>query len=608
MANKNIPWYQRHKIQCVVLCLLAIFSINIMRDSKAYAQKQIFTPQIPKANRHQKNKVFLEYADKLSMNDKVSTDYQVLTGNVKFRKEGMFMYCDSAYFYDKTNSLDAFGHVKMVQGDTLFVYADVMYYNGEEEMARLRHNVKMINREVTLTTDSLDYDLAANLGYYFEGGKIVDSKNTLTSVYGQYSPNTKNAEFLYDVELLNKKYVMKTDTLNYNTNSHIADIVGRTTIVSDSNIIYSNKGWYNTSNETSTLYNRSLIVGKDGLKLTGDTVFYDRNRQFGEAFGNMILTDSIKKSILQGNYGYHNEKEKKSFATKRARALEYSQGDTLYLHGDTIRTFMDADSFRVMNAYHRVRFYRYDVQGIADSMSFVSKDSILNMYHHPIIWNETKQVFGNEINIHLNDSTVDWATLPNFGFMTEQIQGDYFNQLSGKEMKAYFTDGELRQLDVSGNVQAIMFPSEKDSTYNKLISTESSFLKILFEKQKIEKLTMWPDVTGKAIPLYLAKKSDFYLAGFDWYADLRPQDPDDIFNIPEGMTALFREPEKTVLRHKKTSSSPPPPSPDATEEHKEGAEKRNEKEKGKENKNESLPAEKKDNSQIENKNHSNLNK
>ena len=542
---------QGHKVLTGLLCLLAVCLLNIFGDSLS-AQKGSISPQIPKANRNQKNKVFLEYADKLSMDETKSKDYQVLTGNVQFRKEGMFMYCDSAYFYDKTNSLDAFGNVRMEQGDTLFVYADVMYYNGMEELARLRYNVRMENRDVTLFTDSLDYDMVANLGYYFEGGKIIDSKNELSSVYGQYQPDTKDAEFLFDVELMNDDYVMHTDTLHYNTRTHIADIVGYTTIVSDSSIIYTDKGWYNTDDDNATLYNRSLVVGKGGEKLTGDTIYYDRKKAFGEAFGNMVLTDSVHSSILEGNYGFHNDKDKISFATKRARLMEFSRKDTLYLHGDTIRTFiLPEDSSRVMTSYHKVRFYRIDIQGIADSMSFVSRDSILYMYRHPVLWNENKQILGNEIQIHLNDSTVDWAKLPDYGFLCEDLEEPYYNQLSGKEMIAYFKDGNIDQLDVNGNVQTIFYPMENDSTYNKLVTAESSFLKIKFNKEDIEKLTMWHEVTGKAIPLFVSKKTDLYLPGFAWYGTLRPKDKDDIFIIPEDMVKLLSEPVKNSRNRKK---------------------------------------------------------
>ncbi len=557
MFLKKIPNAKGHKVLNLTLCLLAVSLLNVIFDNNTWAQRNEISdnkrvvPQVPSANRQQKNKVFLEHADYLVADEKISTEYQILRGNVIFRKEGVFMYCDSAYFYDSSNSLDAFGNVKMIQGDTLFVYSDVMYYSGTDEIAQLRYNVKLENKDMTLYTDSLDYDMVANLGYYFEGGRIVDSENELVSIYGQYDPNTKDSEFLFDVELRNEKYVMRTDTLHYNTATHIANIVGPTTIVSDSNIIYSQRGWYNTETDKATLYDRSLLVGNNGIKLTGDTLYYDRVAGYGEAFSNMILTDSVHNSILDGDYGFHNERENRSFATIRARAREISEGDTLYLHGDTIRTYMLEDSSRVMIAEPNVRFFRFNMQGICDSMTYVQRDSMLYMDRHSIIWSGNRQITGNSIDIHMNDSTVDYALLPDYGFMAELIEDVYFNQLSGKEMKAYFVNQELRQLDVSGNVQLIMYPMEEDSTYNKLVDAESSYMIVLLKpQQEIDKITMWPEVTGNVTPLYLAKKSQYYLAGFAWYDVLRPKSPDDIFIIPKEMEELFNSPANTRRVHK----------------------------------------------------------
>ena len=557
MFLKKIPNVKGHKVLNLTLCLLAVSLLNVIFDNNTWAQRNEISdnkrvvPQVPSVNRQQKNKVFLEHADYLVADEKISTEYQILRGNVIFRKDGVFMYCDSAYFYDSSNSLDAFGNVKMIQGDTLFVYSDVMYYSGTDEIAQLRYNVKLENKDMTLYTDSLDYDMVANLGYYFEGGRIVDSENELVSIYGQYDPDTKDSEFLFDVELRNEKYVMRTDTLHYNTATHIANIVGPTTIVSDSNIIYSQRGWYNTETDKAILYDRSLLVGNNGIKLTGDTLYYDRVAGYGEAFSNMILTDSVHNSILDGDYGFHNERENRSFATIRARAREISEGDTLYLHGDTIRTYMLEDSSRVMIAEPNVRFFRFNMQGICDSMTYVQRDSMLYMDRHSIIWSGNRQITGNSIDIHMNDSTVDYALLPDYGFMAELIEDVYFNQLSGKEMKAYFVNQELRQLDVSGNVQLIMYPMEEDSTYNKLVDAESSYMIVLLKpQQEIDKITMWPEVTGNVTPLYLAKKSQYYLAGFAWYDVLRPKSPDDIFIIPKEMEELFNSPANTRRVHK----------------------------------------------------------
>ena len=568
--NDRHNLYSGHRRSLILLCLLGILVPSIVFGSQGLqrqGQSPLATndtlaikPTIPSANRHTEGRVFLERADKLLMDEKVSTEYQVLIGNVQFRKGDMFMFCDSAHFYEASSSLNAFGNVRMEQGDTLFVYADELDYNGVDELATFYGDdinpVRLINKDVELETYTFYYDIASNIGYYDNEGKITDAENQLTSGYGQYSPDTKDAEFrehvvLNDIE--EKDFRMTTETLLYNTGTHIARIISPTTIVTDSATVYSSNGIYNTDMGFSELFDRSLIVTEGGSTLTGDTIHYDQKAGFGEAFGNMVLTDSVRQTMLEGNYGCYFEKQDSAFATNRARILEYSKGDTLYMHGDTIRSYvLHDDSTHVMTAYPRVRFWRVDIQGLCDSLSFMERDSTLYMHRHPIVWNEARQIFGNVIYVHFNDSTVDWAKLPEFGFTAEHVGEEFYNQLSGKEMLATFVDGNMRRLDVSGNVEVVMLPEESDSTINKIVNSESSFLTADFSAgpMQVERIKMWPDVTGTATPLYLAKKSIFYLSNFQWYEALRPKDKDDIFNIPPEMEALLNEPDPTVRKRR----------------------------------------------------------
>ena len=211
---------------------------------------------------------------------------------------------------------------------------------------------------------------------------------------------------------------------------------------------------------------------------------------------------------------------------------------------------MAPDTVHYMVAYPNVKFYRVDLQGLCDSMTFVSKDSLLHLDRHPVVWNENKQIFGNKIIVHLNDSTVDWARLPQFGFVAEHIDEEFYNQLTGKEMFATFEKGELRHLDVSGNVQAIMLPQEDDSTYNKIANLESSYMAADFSGQNLERMKLWPETSGTMTPLYLAKKNLFYLPTFRWFEPLRPLKPEDVFVITEEMRALFSEPDFGTSRRK----------------------------------------------------------
>ena len=560
---------------CVILLTLPVIvsSIAAERKIKPRAPHVRIAPTVPAANRYQEGKVFLEHADLLHYEkipvaedaEEIPEQYQVLNGNVVMRKGDMFMYCDSAYFYEESNSFDAFGNVRMEQGDTLFVYADELNYDGASELAILYADfgkkVRLINKDVKLETDVFNYDMLNEVGYYTNGGVLTDKQNKLTSVAGEYHPNTKDAYFNYNVHLRSLQNAdtlhIYTDSLDYNTATHIAKIVSKSEIVNSDGVIYSTSGIYNTDTGVGDLYKRSLVVTKRGSTLTGDTLFYDRTKGFGEAFGGVIVTDSVRQVSLHGEYGFYDEIADSAFVTIRALAKEYSRGDTLYLHGDTINAYTEPDSTKVTNAFHRVRFYRSDMQGICDSLSMTDRDSIMYMYRHPVVWSDERQIFGNVIYLHLNDSTIDWARLPQFGFTAEHIAEDCYNQLSGTDLTAWFNDSTLRRLYVEGNVQLIMFPMENDSIGNIYVQTESSYMDSYYDHNTVDSIHFWPETTTKVVPLYLARKNSYFLPKFAWYEDLRPWSPEDVFNVPQAMIDLINsaDPVSSTVAERKTKES-----------------------------------------------------
>lgn len=321
--------------------------------------------------------------------------------------------------------------------------------------------------------------------------------------------------------------------MRYNTATKIADIVGPSDIYSDQNHIYSELGTYNTVTGKADLYNRSVITN-EGKQLTGDTLFYDRNSGVGEAFSNMVMTDTINKNMMTGDYGYYNDKTKYAFATKKAVAVDYSQGDSLFLHADTLMmvTFhLDTDSmFREMRAFHKVRFFRTDLQGTADSLVFSSKDSCLTMYHDPILWNDKQQLVGEKILIYMNDSTVDWAHIINQALSVEELDSTMYNQVSGKEMKAYFRDGQMHKTEVEGSVRVVYYPMDSDSTLIGMNVSETSKLEVYLQDQKIERMVMSPQSSGTLYPLPQIPKGKDKLENFVWFDYIRPLDKNDIFN------------------------------------------------------------------------------
>lgn len=558
----------------LVVVLPALWAVTLANPAEPAPTS--IKPQIQNADRNNPDVVFLEHADLLTKHR--SDSFMVVSGNVLFRRLGMTMLCDSAHYWPGEQRFRAFGNVKMQQGDTLFVYADSLDYDDRKRMATLfaefPKHVVMINRDVRLETNfTFYYDLGKDLAWYDQWGVLTDPHNTLESLNGEYSPTTKDAVFTDNVTLNARNdsdtLVIKSDALYYNTITRIAELYSPSEIINRRGTIFTSEGVYYTATDSAELFERSTVVTPEGRFLTADTLFYSKPTAQYTALGSMILSDTVRKVMLTGDYGFYNERIDSAFVTGRALMKEYSKGDTLYLHGRYIESFLrfdtivpqpeqtadsmetakvavDESDFRVDSShvtvvYPRVRFFRSDLQGICDSLRFTESDSMLRMFVSPIIWNEQRQITGNIIAVHFNDSTFDRVDLPRKAFSAELIEDDCFNQISGKELIALFNNGELSHIDISGNVDLLLFPEEPDSTINKFVTAQSSYLSADFKGQTAERIKMWPETTGQVTPLFLAKRSMMYLPNFRWFDGVRPVSPDDVMVIPEEMNRIIEE-------------------------------------------------------------------
>ena len=511
---------------------LVLFIVSLVVIGMVFAM-QPAKKRTPRKKTEDK-RVYLVHSDNLHYDQYQNGDAQVLDGNVHFRHNGADLYCDSAHFYETSNSFEAFGHVKMVQGDTLRLTSDYAYYDGNDQLAQARYNVVLKHRKSTLYTDSLDYDRMYNFGNFFEGGKLVDGSSVLTSDWGEYHTDTKMAIFYYDVRLKDKNMYLTTDSLYYDTQTSRAHIVGPSNITSGNSHIYSEDGYYNTKTEQSELFGRSVI--RDGSKtLIGDSVYHNANDGTSYAFMNVIYNDTLNKNMLMGDYCEYNDSTGYAMSTKKAVAIDYSQKDSLYMHADTFKIFtfnIRTDSvYRKIHAYNKVRAYRRNIQAVCDSLVYNSQDSCMTMYKDPIVWNMNQQLFGEEIRVYMKDSTIDHAHVINQAFSVEQMPDSvHFNQVSSKEMKAFFQKGEIRETQAIDNVLIVYYPvDESDSTLIGLNYTETPLMKMFLENRKMKKIWM-EKPTGVLYPMSQIPPDKYFLPQYAWFDYVRPLNKEDIFN------------------------------------------------------------------------------
>lgn len=527
MTNQNKKYRHTGGHRMALGLILCLFGLCLVVGSQAARKKKAPRKKVDE-------RVYLIHADRLSF-DRYGRrpDAQVLNGHVSFRHKGATLTCDSAYFFEATNSFEAFGHVKLKQGDTLTLVSDYAYYDGNEQMARSRRNVILTHRGTKLYTDSLDYDRLYNLGYFFEGGKMVDNKNVLTSDWGEYDTETRDAVFNYDVKLKNPKFYLETDTLYYDVHTRLAHVTGPSTVTSGKSMVKTQDAYYDTNNDKARLFGRSVLVD-EAKEITGDSLFRDEKKGTAEGFGNVIYRDKQNKNEMYSEYFWYDENQGYAYATDHAKLVDYSQKDTLYLHGDTLKMVsynVNTDSvWRKLHCYYKVRMYRKDMQAVCDSLVYNSKDSVMTMYKDPIAWNVNRQLLGEIIDIFMKDSTIEHAHINGQALSIEKIdEKDHFNQVSSKDMFAYFINGDIHQSDAIGNVQTIFYPvDEKDSTFQGLNYLETDTMRMYLQERKLQRIKT-NKASGTTYPMTQIPSNKYHLTQFAWFDYVRPTDKDDIF-------------------------------------------------------------------------------
>ena len=459
-----------------------------------------------------------------------------IVGNARFMQDSVFMRSDFALLDSKLQFLKAVGNVRINQGDSLFLYGDSLDYEGETRIAIVRGNVRLIENDLTLTAPSIRYDLTNNTAYYTEGGKVVSkkNKNTLTSNLGYYFSDYKTLSFKGDVKLINPEYVMTSDTLDYNELTEIAYFSGNTFIKGDGNLIFCRNGFYDTRNDISE-FNEDAYLISDGHTIKGDKLYYDRNIGLGRAIGNISLKDSVNQIIVTGDYGTRNETNNQSFVTGHTLVSKwFEEEDTLFLSADTIKVVkIDSTKNNQLFCFHDVRIFKTDLQGVCDSMVYVQSDSLIQLFHSPFIWSENSQMNGDTILILLSAKRIKELRLRDNSFIIDAVSvidtsandtiptGQY-NQIKGKNVKAIFSEDTIRTVFVTGNGQSLYFTQEEGEPAQGLNKIDCSEMKIKFEKGTIKQIAFLNKPDGILLPIQDVTLKDQQLIGFLWKIEERP--------------------------------------------------------------------------------------
>lgn len=467
-------------------------------------------------------------ADRAYFN-KDSSDAQILEGNVQIQHNGAVMYCEKAFLFDKENRAEAYHKVHINQGDTVNLYGDSLKYYGNRKYAQMRGNIKLIDRKMTLVTDSLNYDMYSSIAYYTGGGTLtnLDDGTVLNSLTGVYYAQSRSMIFSDSVTLKGEAFNMWADTLEYNVEDEITYFRGPTHIESDSAAITCTGGWHDANSNKSKFTGRARFTSKE-QDAVADTIYYQQKKGAGTLIGNVEVNDTTNRTTIFGQYGEFMQQNNHAMITGKALFVQYFDKDTLYLHGDTLLAKKDSLDQRLLLAYFNVRIFKRDFQGVCDSMSFSESDSLLILYGNPILWQETNQLTAEIVRIKTYQGKVERMDLLQAAFIVSEADTIGFNQIKGRTMNAYFHENELHKIVVTGNGQTLYYAGEEGKDYIGMNRADCSDILIYIDSSKIQTISFLNKPEAKLIPLSQIKDEERELNDFRWEIMRRPECPEDV--------------------------------------------------------------------------------
>ena len=479
-------------------------------------------------------KIIVENSDFSDVNEVEIPGALLLTGNVKINHDGVVLTCNKAYFFQKENYIKAFGNVQLVQGDTLFLNSKYAEYSGNVKKAFATGNAVMTSPDATLQTDTINFDRNVQEVFYNTKGTVVNKDNTLVSKSGRYYVAQKKFQFLTEVTITNPKYVIKSNHLDYYSNSGHSYLFGPSTITSKTNYIYTEKGFYDTKRNLAHFLRKSYIKYDDRL-IEGDSLYYNRNTEFASATRNVKITDSVNRGIVKGHYAEIYKLKDSMFVTKRAVAINLVEKDSVYIHGKKLMV-TGKEGERIIRAFKNVRFYKIDMSGKCDSLHSNSKTALTKLIGNPILWNGESQITGDIMHL-IGDNTTrkidSLKVLNNTFLVSKDTLGTGYNQVKGLNLFGKFRDGKLHDVDIIKNTEVIYYARNDANELVGINKSVSSKINLILENNTIETITFFKNVDGDLYPEVDLPENDRKLKGFIWRGDERIKSKDDIFSADE---------------------------------------------------------------------------
>lgn len=460
---------------------------------------------------------------------------------VYIEHDGAEMWCDLAFFYKDENFVKAYRDVRMKQGDSVSMRSKYIEYNGDTKFAYAAGDVFLKKDTTTVTTDTMYFNRETQEAYYRTGGVVTSPNSKITSRVGRYYIEQDKISFISNVVVTNPKYVINSEQLDFYSVPEHAYLYGPTTITSETSKVYCERGFYDTANDYGYFIKNSRI-DYDNRQVFGDSLYFDRTRNFASATNNIKVLDTLNNSLIKGHYAEVYRDKDSVTITQKAVAITVEDNDSVYVHGDRLLLTGKPEN-RIVRAYKNVKLFKSNLSGKSDSLHTNQTTGLTQMIGRPILWNEQSQITGDSIHLLSNSKTEKLDSLKVFdnAFIAQKDSVSGYNQMKGQELFGFFNDkNELHKVEILKNAESIIYLREESGELLGIDKAKSASIDIIFLDQQIDEFYRYKNPGGDIFPESQFLEQPQTFEGFNWRGDERLLTKEDIFKgeVPFVLTKI----------------------------------------------------------------------
>ncbi|MFK7807824.1 MAG: OstA-like protein [Saprospiraceae bacterium] len=494
------------------------------------------------------------FADSLSYLGDIKKAY--LFGDVALLKDSQKLYTDYM-IYNLNTSVATYTNWAILTNDTTQLRSKIGYFYLNQDEAFFKDSVTIVDDDFELKTDTLKYNTSTGVatflaptlinqgtgriycenGYYdtkarfaeFRGNAqyLKENQKAIADVI-HYDAKTETVTLIGDAEFIDDGKVANADTIRYDEKNKLTYLLGNALYVDGDKVVDSERMIYNEATENFETEGRARIV--DGKQiLDADNIDYQQDNAI--ATGDVVWIDTVEQVTINSEHLNYNKTTERIVASGgRPLMTSLIEDDTFYMSADTLVSFHEnpEDSLRTMLAYKDVRILKSNMQAVADSVTYSSRDSLFELFQNPIVWSDTTQFTADTMFIQLADGKIDRIFLHQKSLILNSSDEVYYNQIKGKHITAYFMESELRRMLVEGNAESIYYALDEEKAYVGLNKTLCSRMLLYFNNNQIEEIRFYAQPKANTYPMGQVSHVGMRLEGFKWHIKKRPNDLSDL--------------------------------------------------------------------------------